>query len=328
MSYYSEVLANWIPYKLSKSDDGLLCNWLNLSDKKIEEPFFDDTILKCRAMPQNAKPYKCFSSLSVLPSWSSTFDTVHPTAFIFHISRCGSTLVSQLLSIDGQNIVLPEVPFFDELLRLEYQQPDISIEQGDEWLQAAVQLYGQKRNGTEKNLFIKTDCWHIFFYERLRKLYPAVPFILLYRSPEEVLYSQQKRRGMQSVPGMVEPELIGINTADIQYHDFDHYFSMVLERVLQKFYEVAKKDTNTLLVNYNEGILPIVKKIAANSNVLLSDNMLLQMNDRSRYHAKYPGQVFSEVKKEEELPTYLAQSMNWYQRLEEKRDTIFSKSSL
>lgn len=317
------MFSNCIPYKLYLDKEEACCHWLNTLGKRFEEPFFDETIHRCRAFPENVKKQKCVSAVSLLPEWSEGMNAVQPTAFIFHISRCGSTLLSQLLTLDQKNIVLSEVPFFDELLRLHYQLPGLPVSVADEWLAAALTFYGQQRSGTEQHLFIKTDCWHIFSYERLRKLYPAVPVILLYRSPDEVLRSQQKKRGMQAVPDVIEPEVMGINKEDIRYHDFDHYFCMVMEKILEQFVRVLEKDPLAIPVNYKEGILPIVKKIATHTCIEIADDLLQQMEDRSRYHAKFPEQAFEGDDLPEYYPEYLKTSMNWYQRLEERRELLF-----
>ncbi|WP_423146566.1 hypothetical protein [Rubrolithibacter danxiaensis] len=86
-----------------------------------------------------------------------------PSAIIFHISRCGSTLLSQLLSLTEQSIVLSEVPFIDELLRLCYSDNEYGQTEIADFLTAALKFYGQKRYEQEKYLFIKTDSWHIFY---------------------------------------------------------------------------------------------------------------------------------------------------------------------
>jgi hypothetical protein len=327
MTPAANVVANWIPYKLFCDNGELFCHWLNLQDKKFEEPFFDETIWRLRALPANVKMFKTVSHLQMIPLWANGLATVKPTAIIFHLSRCGSTLVSQLLTLDDSNIVLPEVPFFDELLRLQYQQPAIETALGDKCLAAAVKFYGQQRNENLKNLFIKTDCWHIFFYKRLRQLFPDVPFVLLYRSPAEVLLSQQKRRGMQAVPGILEPELMGLTKEEIDHADFDGYFSRVMEKILAKFYEVQQNDPMTLLVNYKEGIIPIVQRIAGLSGINLPEELLRKMKDRSGYHAKYPGQIFTGEEKPEQFPEYLNKAMDWYLRLEMKREIIASAAA-
>ncbi len=321
----ADTLQNWIPHKLFFADQEPLCHWLYIGDKSFEEPFFADTIGACYQFPVNSKFIKTVSTVDILPEWSTTINSVEPAAFIFHISRCGSTLLSQLLAMDPGHIVLSEVPFFDELLRMHYQWPGTSFETTDKWLQAAIKFYGQKRRGDERHLFIKADCWHIFFYERLRKLYPGTPFILLYRSPDEVLQSQQKRRGMQAVPGIVQPELMGLTLEkdDAAFTDLDIYFSKVMEKLLEVFMQVAQKDERSLLVNYREGMLPVVKKMAAFAEVNLSPVMLQQMEERSQYHGKYPGQPFAK-EASAGSPGFLKKCREYYYQLEEKRKLTYS----
>lgn len=319
MNHAAAELYNWLPCKLFWQEEDVLCHWLNMGDVKFEEPFFEHTVSRIRALPANVQPFKTVGSVDLLPEWSQGISSVAPTAFIFHLSRCGSTLVTQTLSLDPDNIVLSEAPFLDDLLRLPYKNPGTHIPVTDEWLHAAIKFYGQKRTGTEKRLFIKTDCWHIFFYESLRKLFPGIPFILLYRTPEEVLQSQQKRRGMQAVPDMVEPELMGIKKDSIDYSNFDGYFSQVMERILEQFNRVMEEDPLTLSVNYNEGISTIVQKISTACGYPVAASLLEKIEERSRYHAKYPEDVFVKEKKPESIPAYLQKAMEWYQLLEEKR---------
>src|SRR5690349_8754340 len=109
------TLENWVPYKLTSLEDLLHCEWLFTGDKEFTEPFFDETIAKCRQLYYRGRI--SISSIDVLPHWSNEIESVPPSAFIFHVSRCGSTLASQLLALDQTNIVLSEVPFFDALLR-------------------------------------------------------------------------------------------------------------------------------------------------------------------------------------------------------------------
>ena len=119
-----------------------------------------------------------------LIEFAQDLPTIAPTAFIFHVSRCGSTLLAQLLSLDEQNIVLAEPPIFDEVLReIAFKNTKISEETINESLKAVVKFLGQKRTGLEKNLFIKLDSWHIFYYYKLRKLYPETHLFFLSDDP-------------------------------------------------------------------------------------------------------------------------------------------------
>lgn len=315
----NDALKNWVPYRLLMDNDATHCQWLNLKDKKITEPFFADTI----SVTRENRSQRCISDLVVLPEWAASLPSVAPSAIVFHVSRCGSTLLSQVLSLNETNIVLSEVPFLDELLRLHYKQPGADLNVIDEQLKAAVRLYGQQRTGNEQHLFIKADCWHIFFYERLRSLYPDVPFFLLYREPVEVLQSQQKKKGMQAVPGVIEPQIMGLEFADNDPMLFDHdlYFSTVLEKIMGEFLTVVEKDNNTYLLNYTQGAMQWLDKMASVAGFRISKEWKEQVMDRTNFHGKYPGQPF-EKETNIESPASLAKCNEYYAMLERNRREV------
>jgi hypothetical protein len=308
-------LNHWIPYKLLPAADQTLCRWLNTGNKPFTEPFFDDTISICKGVGIHS--LHSVSNIEVLPEWTNGLDTTQPAAFIFHISRCGSTLLSQLLAMDPENVVLSEVPFFDELLRAPFKQEPYATFSQQEMLRAAIHFYGQVRLGPERRSFIKTDSWHIFFYKLLREMYPHTPFILLYRTPAEVIRSHQKKRGMQAVPGVIESELFGFDEHITT--DLDQYMAAVMEKYFTLFLEVIETDPNTLLVSYNEGMLNVTLQAAQFAGYEISESLKEQMAERCQYHAKYPGEVFSEAAAATPPPAYLQRCLELYDQLEQKR---------
>jgi len=310
----SDEIANWLPWKLS----GTLCEWIHTADKKFTEPFFSDTISVCKKFPENRSSYKVITDLEIMSEWSGTINAINPTAFIFHISRCGSTLLSQMLSLEESNIVLSEVPFFDELLRLPYKDP-IDRMLANDYLVAAIKLYGRKKSRDESQLFIKTDSWHLHFYEQLRDLFPSVPFILLFRNPLEVIHSHQKQRGMQSVPGMIEPGIFGFSEEQLKGTNLDAYMTNVLEGYFKKMIEISKADDNTLLCNYNEGMNNVLKKINSFLNLHITPANESLMQARARFHAKHPEELFTEDQKEFNALDFMVPVLHLYEELENIR---------
>ncbi|HEY1202875.1 MAG TPA: hypothetical protein VGE79_17950 [Niastella sp.] len=303
-----QELENWIPYKLSFVDEQPRCEWLYTNDKEFTEPFFDETISKCRSA--NFHSFRSVSGIEVLPQWSAGIERVQPSAFIFHVSRCGSTLASQLLAQDRTNIVLSEVPFFDSILRAGNNIPY-------QVLKDALAFYSPVKNYRER-LFIKTDSWHIFFYKQIRELYPQTPFILLYRRPDEVVRSQQKRRGMHAIPGVIEPALFGFEN-DVRVMNQDVYLGEVLDKYFQAFLQVLEKDTLATPINYNEGPVAMVEKIAQITNTPISDEAMEKIKSRAMYHAKYPEQVFSEEAIQDPVPDYCRSAYDKYEALDKIR---------
>ena len=319
-------LGNWIPYKLIKQQDKLQCHWLNTYGQPFTEPFFDETILKCRAKDVRSIAHPSVSDPQMMMEWVKSLKCIEPAALFFHISRCGSTLVSQMLAASDENIVLAEVPFLDDILRLPFKEPGINEAITSKLFVAALKYYGMGiyTNGlnekTPKQLFIKTDSWHLFFYRQLRQLFPAVPFILMYRTPDEVFRSHRKQPGMQAVPGLIEPQIFGINAPDMEAMSPDIYLASVLENYFTRYLEIAAVDSNSLLINYNEGPIEILGRVASFTNMNTHKADLQKMHGRSLYHSKKPDEPFYE-EKIKHIPPCLEKAMALYNQLEEKRKT-------
>ncbi|MBS1636626.1 MAG: sulfotransferase family protein [Bacteroidetes bacterium] len=307
-------MQKWIPARLIRQQEQLLCKWLYADDIPYTDPFFDETLAKCLSHPFNSKPFACVSAISELEMLADAVESVEPTAFIFHISRCGSTLLSQMLAIPSGSVSLAEVPFFDEILR----SVSLTETEKDKALQAAIRLYGQKRKGNENQLFIKLDSWHVFFYDTFRRLYPHVPCVFLYRDPYDVLQSHRKHRGMQAVPGVIEPAVFGFTPDAISHLDQDAYTALVLERYLQVYLELREKSGPSLWFNYADGPANMIRGIAAMSGHHWSAEEMQQIGERSRYHSKHPAVAFKEILSHDQRPAYLGPATRYYEMLAQK----------
>ena len=312
-----ELFSGSIPYKIDKRSGDPLCQWLYLEKQRFTEPFFDETISACRHHPFNSKRQRCISTLEMLAEWSGKIRAVPPTAIIFHVSRCGSTLASQLLALSEENIVLSEVPFLDEVLLgiAETAEADADYRLFDH----ALRFYAMQRTEKQQRLFIKTDSWHLFFYQQLRQLYPAVPFILLYRHPAEVIRSQQKRRGRHAVQGVLDPGLFGFQKEESEALTLDQYMARVLERYFEVFLEVAGNDPLSVLVNYNEGPTCMMERIAVAANMPLTDTYRQQVAERAGFHGKYPDAVFGAEGEAPVFPDWCDKAIALYEKLDQLR---------
>lgn len=315
-------LRHWIPYKLLSTDEQLTLRWLYLADQPINSPFFGDTQQRCLSHPYNSQSKAVVSSLDGLIDMAQTVPSVAPSAFIFHVSRCGSTLLSQLLSLNERHIMLSEVPLLDSLLRLTDTIRQSSAHQQEQAFQAALRLLSHKRTGLETHVFIKTDSWHVLGYDTLRRLYPTTPFILLYRSPDAVLRSQQKQRGIQAVPGLISPEFMGFSPDQLTSMDLDSYMTKVLERYFEAFLAIAERDANYLLLNYQADGMAMMQELIRFLNLPVTKEDYAAMAQRCSYHGKYPGQSFQKESSQLNQPDYLSRALSLYQQVEEKRKQL------
>jgi hypothetical protein len=268
---------HWIPERLVTDGGAATCRWVDANGLRYDDPFFASTADRCRAAGTRSSP------VDALHTQAAAAPPLPPVAFIFHVSRCGSTLLAQLLGLDERSIVLSEAPLLDEILRSD--RPD-----RDALFDAALHLLGRPRFGEER-LFVKTDCWHLFEAAALRRRYPEAPFVLLYRAPAGVLASQRRMRGMHVVPGLLTRVAFEV-AFDADRMTLDHYAARVLEQHYRAMLALAERDDNTLLVAYEEGFPDLFLRAAAWLGLSGNEEHLARVRERCRYHGKRPQEAF------------------------------------
>ena len=197
--------AGWLPIRLFVKDETVWVDWCYRGDASLRAPFFQDDAQRLVSLPFNMA-FRRYSPIAELVTWarrSAGKLRVAPLkAFVAHVSRCGSTLVSQMLAHQMTHVVMSEPPMLDVLINIRYRLPQVSREQQIEWLRALVYALGQTPQ-QERHLVIKLDAWHIIEHELLTAAFANVPWIFLYRDPVEVAASQLSQRASYMVPGMV-----------------------------------------------------------------------------------------------------------------------------
>lgn len=289
MKNQQHPLYNWVPYKLLENDGQLIFEWIYLGDKKYTEPFFEETISKCRSLPYNSKRYKVLSSADLLIEWALQIEFADLKALIFHVSRCGSTMMSQLLTIPDRNIVLSEAPLIDQILRSEIIGPS----EKDTLLKSVLKLLGQKRFAEQTDLIIKLDSWHIFQADWLRTSFPDLPFLILFRTPEEVLKSHAQLRGMHMVPHVIPHHTFGITAVEIQQLSFEQYGVKVQEQYLQAILAFVQKDSHVSVCDYKDGMLHALHTFNAMLKINYTEIETEKAQTRLGTHSKNPEQSFN-----------------------------------
>ncbi|SFD63659.1 hypothetical protein SAMN05518672_102727 [Chitinophaga sp. CF118] len=285
------LIANWIPYRLTYAgQDEWIVKWLDLGSNRMIKPFFDETIQICRIKQRERSSLESLCNIDFMLDACKDLISLEPASFIFHVSRCGSTLISQAFSSPEENIVIAEAPLLDEILRAAEKQPEIGASR-ETWFKAAVKAMGQKRNFRETDYLIKLDSWHIHFYDLLREWYPQTPFFFLYRRPDEVIASHDKRRGIHAVPGMIPPALLKTNEPAHFGADFNRYTAQVLEQYYSKMQDICRLNhPNNFFFDYADGSNKMMEAFSQFTGISIKDSD--QMNLRLKYHSKSSQEVF------------------------------------
>jgi hypothetical protein len=271
-------LDGWIPSRIRWRDSKPVVEWIWLSDRRFTEPFFSDTLSLAVRNPFTLL-FRHETSIEALGERHERCPGLKPSGLIFHMSRCGSTLVSQLLSASRGAIVISEPPPLDSLLR---GRPQLTEEQRAIWIEWLISALGQARSGRETHYFLKLDCWHMPYLPILRRALPDVPWIFVYRDPLEVLASHQLIPALWSVPGMLD-----------ENHRMDRleYCADVLEKICESALEF-KDDAKGRFINYTELPQAAWTAIASHFGLTLSPAEIAAMQNQSSFDAKSSGLYF------------------------------------
>jgi hypothetical protein len=275
-------LRGWYPLYVERGEtlaNAAMC-WRDLGKTPFNDAFFVNTL----ARQPHEERRVCRTPLAALAMAATLDDALAPDAFIFHLSRCGSTLLSQLLASLPQCIVMSEPPVVDSLLRLYHDSGDPAASIA--LLRQAILALGQRRSGEESHFIIKFDCWHIHSLDLLRQAFPGTPCLFVYREPLAVLASHQRQRGPQMVPGMLHPAQLPLPAHQLAPGDIDGYTGLVLASLFNAALPHAAAG-QLQLIDYKQLPDILFSDLLARFRIVPTPEQLQAMRARGGVHAKY-----------------------------------------
>lgn len=242
---------DWIPCRVVWEHHRPFVDWCYLGGVRFDEPFFEDTIQRAQRRP--------FSSafLRRTPIQASDEMREHeaarpdPAGLIFHMSRCGSTLISQMLKAVPGVTGFSEAPPVDAIVRAPELGIDVSEAQHANWLRSMVYALGRGSGAGQHAYFLKLDCWHVMDLPLFRRAFPDVPWIFLYRDPIEVLASHASQPAEWTLPRYLRAERFGFDPATIAPAALAEYRARLLAGMLRSVLECGE-ELEGRLVNYDQ----------------------------------------------------------------------------
>ncbi len=268
-----------------------MVDWCYLGDERFTDPFFDQTIERTLRKPFPLL-FRQQTPIDVLSQVAEADPGVRPTGFIFHMSRCGSTLVSQMLAALPQNIVISEAGPIDSVLRAGWRDPRITDDMRIAWLKGLLSAYGRKRDGRERYLYIKFDSWHTLCLDLVRRAFPDVPWIFLYRNPIEVMASHRRMPGAQMVPGNLHPAFLGLDYAVLSGMPLDEYCARVLQRIGES--ALTHLDGAARVYNYSQLPDVVSSDVLGHFGVQYASEEIARMREAAQFDAKNPSLLFAD----------------------------------
>jgi predicted RNA methylase len=321
--FKDEDFKGWIPQKVMYKDHQEQIVWYHMDGIRFTNPFFDDSF--SLSSPKRQSSWEELQT--VAKEIRSAGKAIEPSGFIFHTSRCGSTLVSQALALFEENIVLSEAQLIHEALSVDYNI-ELSSKEKLELLKDVITLLGQKRFPYEKRLFIKFDAWSIAELDLIQEAYPDVPWIFLYRDPIEILVSQNRKRGFFTVPGVLKGKLL--NEVPKETH-FNDYHKIMIEKIFETAVEKIQQyqdDKKCMVINYEQLHQNLLFKVFKLFGMDLSPENQQLIEQRLKFSSKKPQASFQNdtVQKQQEasddLKVYVEKNIqNYYKALKSQIPT-------
>lgn len=279
---------NWLPAALVPAPGQLAIDWVHFGDAPLHESFFEDSLRRAKRRPINALLKVC-TPLGILGKLAPADAATAPDGLIFHMSRCGSTLVSQMLAAMADGIVVSEAPPLDAIVQMTHSHPEAPLEQRVALLRGMAAALGRDRFGNRRHYVIKTDSWHSLALPLFRAAFPDTPWVFLFRDPTEVMVSQMRIRGSQTVPGTELDPVFAI--PDPLSHSREDYIARVLNRVTQAAIDHAEIGGG-LFVDYADLPDAVERRILPHFGIAPDADALAAIRAAATWDAKTPSFAF------------------------------------
>ncbi len=260
----------WLPIEMGLdrhppvAPEGIV-RWMEFGDTPLVEPFFSHTVDRLRQVVPPAREWD--TDLDAVLRLASRVAPVKPAGFIFHISRCGSTLVANGLRTAEGTVLVSESKAITRLL-LPRSEGGAYIEK--RWterrhalLESLFTLFANYRTGTAERLLIKFSSVSTLSLPMVRAYWPDVPCLVIVRDPAEVIVANLPGGGWMDLKNSPEraEEVFGFDGAPVAEMTREEYAARVVGELLRS--AMAGPAALCQLVDYEDLNERRIREIAA-----------------------------------------------------------------
>ena len=92
-----EQMHGWLPIRGWQREGEWRVDWCWFGEQRLTQPFYRDEVDLALRLPFN-QAFRRDTPLATLLDWQAASPGLSPSVFILHASRCGSTLLAQMLA--------------------------------------------------------------------------------------------------------------------------------------------------------------------------------------------------------------------------------------
>lgn len=274
------TLDRFTPVALNLAPPAPTLDWGDLGAMALSEPFFDQTVERWAA---GSAPRLIRTDLATLAALDDR-RARDPDALVFHMSRCGSTLVSRLLAtLPGGRVIVEPKPLNTLLMA---EETELAGADRVELLRLMLRALGRPPSGAVGFYALKTSSWNVAWLPLFRRAFPETPFVFVRRAPGEVIASM-----LADPPGWLalraEPSraahLFAIAADAVTGRDAPAFCARALEAMLQA---AATEGKRMLVVDYRELPDAVWSRMAPHIGLRLDESDVARMRAEARFSAK------------------------------------------
>ncbi len=165
--------------------------WADIGDHPFREWQFMYTV---QALSQAGQIGENFvTDFDILLDDRILADPIEPEGFMFHISRCGSTLSAKALARSPRHVVInqggPLQRGFWATITKDWTKEAEASEENLHAFRNLVLAMTRRRRPEQCRAFVKFISWNTLYMDFAMQAFPQVPALFLYRNPVEVIAS-------------------------------------------------------------------------------------------------------------------------------------------
>jgi hypothetical protein len=173
--------------------------WAYFGDQRLTEPFFSQSVARLR---EGARPaWEMQTSIQSIMREAGQLPRSMPNGFIFHVSRCGSTLVSNAFKVlDGLEVVAEARPITRLFMPCRPSEPALVSSSYDperkQLAECLFSLFSSYRTGKAEPIIVKFTSQNSLSLETIRRFWPEIPCLFVIREPVAVMVSNLRDGGL------------------------------------------------------------------------------------------------------------------------------------
>lgn len=293
-----------VPVDLKWKDGHLFVVLFTIKRTHFRDPFFIDSLAKVYdilqpqiKLPEENEPL----ARPIFYDENSSYVTLVPVSqfisentitvegkrlnFIFHMSRCGSTLASQMLASCDRFFVLSEPIIINAVLD---PALNISVDERKKLFSACINVLVSISPVTSEEVFVKFRSWNICYLDLITSEFLFVKWIYIHRNGVEVLSSV-----LAKPPGWLRSrisyakyfaELLSVESELIKQMTMDEFVARILGVFCRT--ALAHKSDRSFFLDYTYLKNDFINILSSHNNIVVSEDEKKRMIETSEIYSK------------------------------------------